>query len=244
LRIAQYRIALDKEKCVPFARMFIYGKIRNCRTLLRRNDKECPDIVLERLNQLAKDTLECTSLESLLGTEGSAAQAYFSRFGQMLKSTTPFDFDNRNKRPPKDPVNAILSYIYGILVKDVFNSLILAGFDPYMGLYHQPKHGKPALALDLMEEFRPIIADSTLITLFNNDELTADDFTTNQLGTVLSPKAIKTCVGAYERRINAEVTHPTFGYSVSYRRIIEVQARMLGRSLTGEIPRYEPFMTR
>jgi CRISPR-associated endonuclease Cas1 len=162
----------------------------------------------------------------------------------LLKTNGQFDFNNRNKRPPTDPVNSVLSYLYGILTKDVFNSLLMVGFDPYLGLYHQPKHGKPALALDLMEEFRPLIADSVAITLFNNEELKEGDFVKSSLGINMTPSARKATVKAYERRINSEVTHPIFGYTISYRRVLEVQARLLGRALAGEIPEYPPLMTR
>jgi len=244
LRIKQYQVGLDKEKAVRFARQFIYGKIKNSRTLLRRNDKECPDSLLRAMDAMADSALDCRSLESLLGIEGNAAQTYFSRFRNLLKTNGQFDFNNRNKRPPTDPVNSVLSYLYGILTKDVFNSLLMVGFDPYLGLYHQPKHGKPALALDLMEEFRPLIADSVAITLFNNEELKEGDFVKSSLGINMTPSARKATVKAYERRINSEVTHPIFGYTISYRRVLEVQARLLGRALAGEIPEYPTLMTR
>jgi CRISPR-associated endonuclease Cas1 len=196
------------------------------------------------MDTMADSALECESLDSLLGIEGNAAQMYFSRFRNLLKLNDSFNFNNRNKRPPTDPVNSVLSYLYGILTKDVFNALLVVGFDPYLGLYHQPKHGKPALALDLMEEFRPLIADSVAITLFNNEELNEGDFVKTSLGINMTPTARKATVRAYERRINSEITHPIFGYTISYRRVLEVQARLLGRALAGEIPEYPPLMTR
>ncbi|MCP1392634.1 MAG: CRISPR-associated endonuclease Cas1, partial [Methanothrix harundinacea] len=155
-----------------------------------------------------------------------------------------FSFENRNKRPPKDPANAVLSYLYGILVKDVFVTLLAVGFDPYLGFYHRPKYGKPALALDLMEEFRPLVADSTAITLFNNGELSEKDFVRRGLGVSMTPKGKKTVVSGYERRMSSEITHPIFGYKVSYRRVLEVQARLLARVVSGEIEGYPPFCTR
>jgi CRISPR-associated protein Cas1 len=148
-----------------------------------------------------------------------------------------FSFENRNKRPPKDPINAVLSYLYGIMVKEVFVALLAVGFDPYLGFYHRPRYGRPALALDLMEEFRPLIADSMAITLFNNGELSENDFIGRGVGVSLTSMGKKTVVSGYERRMCSEITHPIFGYKVSYRRILEVQARFLGRGGPGRDPR-------
>jgi len=179
-----------------------------------------------------------------LGIEGAAAEAYFSCLDGMLKNTQVFSFQNRNRRPPKDPVNAVLSYLYGILAKDLFSTLLAVGFDPYLGFYHQPRYGRPALALDMMEEFRSLIADSTAITLFNKEELTEKDFIKTGIGISLKPEAKKKVVGGYERRIQTEITHPIFGYKVSYCRVLEVQARLLSRVLSGELKAYPAFVTR
>jgi len=141
-------------------------------------------------------------------------------------------------------VNAVLSYLYGILVKDLFVTQLSAGFDPYLGFYHRPRYGRPALALDMMEEFRPLVADSTTITLFNNGELSEKDFVRRGLGVSLTPKGKKTVVAGYERRMNTEISHPLFGYKISYRRVLEVQTRLLARVIFGEIREYPPFCTR
>jgi len=151
---------------------------------------------------------------------------------------------NRNKRPPKDPVNATLSYLYGILVKELFSTALAVGFDPYLGFYHQPRYGRPALALDLMEEFRPLIADATAFSLLNNEELTVRDFIRTGIGISLAPKGKKKVIAGYERRIQTEIVHPVFGYKVSYRRAMEVQARLLARVLSGELKEYQAFMSR
>jgi CRISPR-associated protein Cas1 len=129
-------------------------------------------------------------------------------------------------------------------VKDLFVTLLAVGFDPYLGFYHLPRYGRPSLALDLMEEFRPIIADSVAITLFNNKELSEADFIHSNLGVSLTPDGKKSVIGGYEHRMETEVTHPLFGYRVSYRRIIEVQARLLAWVLSGEIKEYMAFTTR
>lgn len=245
LRIRQFGWAGDSTKSLKIARSFVSGKIRNSRTLIRRNDPGSPKSVLTSLNRLAGEAEMAESAESLLGIEGAAAQIYFSRFNNLLKSgEVCFSFENRSKRPPKDPVNAVLSYLYGVMAKELFVTLQAVGFDPYLGFYHRPRYGRPALALDFMEEFRPLIADSVTITLFNNGELTENDFIYRGLGVSLNQKGKKTVIAGYERRMSSEVTHPIFSYRVSYRRILEVQARLLARVIQGEIQEYPPFCTR
>jgi CRISP-associated protein Cas1 len=244
LRIKQFEWARDEGKSLSIARSIVSGKIRNCRTLLRRNDPEAPQEALESLERLAKDAESASRLQSMLGFEGAAAEIYFGRFDGLLKSNESFSFQNRNKRPPRDPVNTVLSYLYGILTKELFVTVLAAGFDPYLGFYHQPKYGRPALALDMMEEFRPLIADSTAITLFNNRELLQEDFIRTGIGISLTPEAKKKVLGGYERRMQTEIVHPLFGYTISYRRILEVQSRLLARVLTGELDEYPALVTR
>ncbi|MFW6117641.1 MAG: CRISPR-associated endonuclease Cas1 [Thermoproteota archaeon] len=244
LRIAQYQTASDTSASLKFARSFVKGKIENCRTMLRRNDKEIRKPSLERLSRLAEDAQIARNIQTLLGVEGAAAQMYFSRFNHLIKTGDRFSFENRNKRPPKDPINAVLSYLYGVLVKEWFVTLLTVGFDPYLGFFHSPKYGRPSLALDMMEEFRPLIADSVTLTLFNNGQLKENDFIKTGIGVSLKPQSKKTVIRCYEQRMNTEITHPIFGYQVSYRRILEVQARLLSRVLLGEIESYPPFCTR
>jgi len=244
LRIKQSAWAADRKKSLSIARCLVHGKIKNCRTQVRRNDPNPPPKTLDLLDRLSRDAKKASSMEKLLGIEGAAAEAYFSRLDDLLKGDQGFSFLNRNKRPPLDPVNAVLSYLYGILAKELFATVLAVGFDPYLGFYHQPRYGRPALALDMMEEFRPIIADSVAITLFNNGELTDKDFIKTGIGISLKRQAKRTVVGGYERRIQTEITHPIFGYKVSYRRVLEVQARLLARVLSGEIKEYPSFVTR
>jgi CRISP-associated protein Cas1 len=245
LRIRQFEYAMNPRRSILLARKAVAGKIRNCRTLIRRNDPERSKDSLDLLAKLASDAEEASSSEKLLGIEGAAAETYFSRLDKLLKREgRGFSFKNRNRRPPKDPVNAVLSYLYGILVKDLFVTLLAVGFDPYLGFYHRPRYGRPALALDMMEEFRPLIADSVAITLFNNEELSKKDFINTGAGVSLTLEGKKAVVGGYERRMETEITHPLFGYKVSYRRVLEVQARLLARVISGEIKEYPPFCTR
>jgi CRISP-associated protein Cas1 len=229
---------------LPVARRMVEGKIRNCRTLLMRNSRDRDQRVIDSLKQLAADALVAPRLESLLGTEGAAARLYFSQFSSMLRHDYGFDFDGRNRRPPKDPINCLISYLYSLVVKDLTASVYGVGFDPYLGFYHRPRFGRPALALDLAEEFRPIVADSLAVSMVNNGEIGLGDFTVRAGGVSLTDDGRRTVLKAYERRLDTEVTHPTFGYRVTYRRVYEVQARMLGAYLMREVPDYVPFTTR
>ena len=231
---------------LPVARRLVEGKIRNCRTFLRRNSRTDTGPVLPQLKRLADQAVSATSVESLLGIEGTAARLYFGRFAGMLKNDElgTFDVNGRNRRPPRDPVNCLLSYAYSLLVKDLTATVLGVGFDPYLGLYHRPRFGRPALALDLAEEFRPLIADSVVVNVINNGEIRSTGFVVRAQGVALNHQARRSFLAAYERRLNHEITHPTYKYRITYRRVLEVQARMLGAYLLGEIPEYVPFMTR
>ncbi len=247
LRIHQYRTADDAVSSLGLARRFVATKIRNCRTLLRRNGGSSCDRALARLKELARAATTTDSLGSLLGVEGTAARVYFEAFPSMLKrkhAANGFSFDGRNRRPPRDPINAMLSFAYALLTKDLTITTTAAGLDPYRGFYHQPRYGRPSLSLDLMEEFRPLIADSTVLAVVNNNIVTDGDFVRAGDGVALRDNARKAFLQAYERRMDQIVRHPVFHYQISYRRVLDVQARLLGRFLTAEIPEYPEFTTR
>mgnify|MGYP001233720780 CR=1 FL=1 len=248
LRQQQYAASADAERSLALGRRFVEAKIRNCRTLLRRNGQGVSPDALQQLSDLAERVRQAGDPGVLLGLEGLAARVYFSQFATMLKPRTaeglPVDFEGRNRRPPRDPVNALLSFAYALLVKDVTVTLQAVGFDPYLGFMHTPRYGRPALALDLMEEFRPLIADSVVLSVVNNGEITAEDFVQRGLGCALKPDGRRRFLAAYGRRMDSLVTHPVFGYTISYRRVLEVQARLLGRYLGGEIAEYPQFLTR
>ncbi|HEY0005890.1 MAG TPA: CRISPR-associated endonuclease Cas1 [Pyrinomonadaceae bacterium] len=249
LRRRQFTAAADRSVCLQLARAFVSGKIRNSRTLLRRNAQDLPEGALYRLAELRRRAERAGALEQLLGIEGTAAREYFSNFALMFKSgangpTPSFAFESRNRRPPRDPVNALLSLLYAMLMKEMVNTLIGVGFDPYLGFYHQTHYGRPALALDLVEEFRPLVADSVVIGLINNGEVRPSDFISRAGAVALTASGRRRVIEAYERRLDTLVTHPRFGYAISYRRIFEVQARLLARYLSGEIALYPPFCTR
>ena len=177
LRQQQFKSAFDETRCLEIARAIVLSKVTNCRTLLRRNHTSLANIALDDLHSYSQQALKAASLESLLGIEGSAARVYFGQFSGMLKQGgLQFDFSGRNRRPPKDEVNALLSLAYSLLTRDFLVTAQAVGFDPYQGFYHQPRYGRPSLALDLMEEYRPLIADSVVITAVNTGVVTKDDF--------------------------------------------------------------------
>ncbi len=248
LRVAQHRVFADEPTCVRLARRVVATKIRNCRTMVRRNIERpgTADVELFELEQLATKAEACDSLASLLGIEGTAARTYFGKFSSMLggKLADDFEMDGRNRRPPRDPINALLSLSYSLLTKELAHTIASAGLDPLLGFYHQPRFGRPALALDLMEELRPLVGDSTVLQAVNNGVIGQDDFVRHPTGVALKAPARKRFILAYERRMDQLVTHPVFGYRVSYRRVIEVQVRLLGRFLLGEIPEYPELRTR
>lgn len=245
LRLAQYAGTQSRERCLHLARGFVASKILNCRTLLRRNHESPSAVALSELKQLARKARSAESIESLLGIEGTAARRYFAEFSGMLtEGKDEFDLDGRNRRPPRDPVNALLSFCYSLLSKELALALRTAGLDAMLGFYHQPHFGRPSLALDLMEEFRPVIADSVVISVLNNKVVQRDDFVRAAGAVSLTAAARKRVILAFERRMDMLVTHPVFDYRISYRRVLEVQARLLGRLLLGELQRYPEFRVR
>ena len=261
LRMEQFRLARDEATCLSLARQFTHGKIRNQRTLLMRNHLEPPEAIIGKLKRASEDALTAETIETLLGIEGAAASQYFQQFSGMVKveddlpgletqrkdakqGAFNFMFSNRNRRPPTDPVNAMLSLAYSMLAKDCTLAALAVGFDPYLGFYHQPRFGRPALGLDLMEEFRPLIAESTVLSCINNRVVTEKDFVRAGQAVNLTAPGRKRFFQTYEQRMSSLITHPLFDYKVSYRRALELQARLLSKTLTREIGEYVPLMTR
>ena len=252
LRLAQFERAREEQSRLSVVRPIIAGKILNGRTLLRRNvaseDREAMDSTLRVLKQRALDAEQAESEAQLLGLEGDAARLYFGALAGLFRPRsgpqTEFDFRGRNRRPPRDPVNALLSFGYALLLKDVRIALSGVGFDPMVGFFHRPRAGRPALALDLMEEFRPLIADSVVLSVINTEEVTADDFVRAAGAVALQDRGRRAFLAAYERRMTQEVTHPRYGYQLSYRRVLAVQARLLARTVQGELATYPSFRTR
>lgn len=227
----------------------IEGKIRNCRILLRRNFRTDIAEVLDQLARLAVATRSVEDYGQLLGVEGTAARIYFGAFTSMINDaakplTDRFASSGRNRRPPRDPLNALLSFCYALLTKDMVAVTLGVGFDPYLGVFHRSRYGRPALALDLAEEFRPLIADSVVLGILNNGEITPADFISRGGAYTLTTDCRRAVIAAYERRLATTITHPVFKYKISYRRVLDVQARLLAAVLVGELPTYTPMVTR
>jgi CRISPR-associated protein Cas1 len=254
LRQTQFSMAAEPWFCRRLARNLVAGKIRNQRTFLQRNHIEPNRNVLQQMKECASKAEEARSLEELLGIEGTAARLYFGSFQGLLKlgedggdeapEVLRFDFQGRNRRPPRDAVNALLSLGYSMLAKDLTIACYAVGFDPMIGFFHQPRIGRPALALDLMEPFRALIVDSAVVNAINTRMVTPADFVRVGSAVALRQEGRKAFYRSYELRMDSLVTHPLFEYRVSYRRMLEIQARLLGKVLQGEIGEYPVFVTR
>lgn len=251
LRTAQYQASFDEQICLRLAKGWVAAKIQNARTLARRNwrPEEKPERLLNDLKRAGERARRADSLSELLGIEGNAAAQYFAAFDNLIRKkedsgSFAFDFTTRNRRPPTDPVNALLSYAYALLSRAWAVSLTAVGFDAYRGFYHQPRYGRPALALDMMEPFRPLIADSCVLQAINNGEVRPTDFISAAGSVNLKPDGRKRFIGVFERRLSQEITHPLFGYRLSYRRLLELQGRLLARFLLADLAEYPNFTTR
>jgi len=262
LRLAQTAAHHDPVQHHHFTQAFVRGKLQNMRTMLMRaNRKRQNDHIttaVAALQQIIQD-VDATRPDphmpdpahpqtnsvygTLQGLEGSGTAHYFNSFKHLLND--PSLYNGRTRRPPRDPVNALLSYGYTILLNQIMSAICTVGLDPYIGYLHTSQYGKPALALDLMEEFRPLIVDSTVIAIFNNNILHRKHFTEELGGAYrLSDYGRRTFLTKLESRFDETITHPTFNYKVTYRRSLELQARLLAKTLLTEIPAYPPFITR
>lgn len=268
LRMAQRRAHDDMMLRCELARRFVIGKLSNQRTLLQRYQRRRTDPAIsqaieqiaEQIVQLATlplDTVTVTKtlasgdqgiagtpLETILGLEGAGSAAYFQVFGKLIVNQEQWPFDGRVKRPPTDPVNSLLSFGYSLLTNKVASAVQAVGFDHFVGYLHSSFYGRPSLALDILEEFRPLIVDSVVLTLLNHRILTPDDFVVESGAYRLKQEKRNVFFEIFEDRLNEEISHPTFGYKTSYRRCIELQARLLAKYLTGEITAYPPLRTR
>ncbi len=265
LRLAQHQAHHDLQRRVELARRFVIGKLSNQRTLLQRYNRRLGDAaivaeidtiasILGKLEALTPvpgsaevltrgDTgIGGSLLETILGLEGAGSAAYFRCFDKLIGDE--WVFGGRVKRPPTDPINALLSFGYSLLTNQAASAVQSVGFDQYIGYLHSSVYGRPALALDLMEEFRPIIVDSVVLTLLNNRMLAPQDFS-QELGAFrLKDGPRKLFLTKFEERLSEEIAHPVFGYKAKYRRCIELQARLVAKYLTGEIGAYPPFTVR
>lgn len=246
LRVQQHEVHHDTGKRLCLAKQFVRGKLANMRTMLLRQNRKLQDQRIqegaERLKLAAQTVEQAGSVATLIGIEGAGTACYFGLFGRLLRDG--FSFERRTRRPPTDPVNALLSYGYTILANHCASAVNTVGLDPFVGYLHVAEYGRPALALDLMEEFRPLVVDSVVLTLINNRELASRDFV-EELGAFrLTPVGRRTFLSQLEERLNTPISHPVFGYQATYKRCIELQTRLLAKFLAGEIPSYPAFLVR
>lgn len=230
---------------LDLAREFVGAKIANQATLLRRNGNA--DVALPIMRTLQRRAASARTATELLGTEGEAAARYFARFSTMLTSRTKdagINFGTRRGRPARDPINAALNYAYGLLLVDIVRAVAACGLDPHAGFLHTSTRNKPALALDLCEEFRAPVVDSAVVGAFNIGELTPGDFSDVVGTTRLRETGRRALIAAYERRVQTEFRHPVFGYRVTWRRAMEIQARMVLGVVDGTQARYVGIRTR
>jgi len=241
VRAAQVRTLDRPEKALELARAVTLAKIANQRTLLMRNHADPPASVARDM-QLAFNAAECAAtMDELRGHEGNAASIYFRHFRGMFKANADeiaaeFDANGRKRRPPPDPINAVLSFGYAMLTNECVAACRLASLEPTLGALHATRPGRPALALDLVEPFRPLIADSLAVSAFNRGELGEGRFLRTAAGCALTDSGRKGFFSAYGRRMDTEVTHPVFEYRLSYRRMLMLHARLIAAWLLGEVP--------
>ncbi|MDI6775013.1 MAG: CRISPR-associated endonuclease Cas1 [Verrucomicrobiota bacterium] len=246
IRRAQVKKLEMEEVRVALSKALISAKIMNQRTLLMRNHSVLPENVATDLIKEAEGARRAESVDSVRGHEGQAAAIYFRRFAGMFKGplAAEFDVNGRWRRPPPDPINACISLAYSMLTHECVAALRLARLEPSIGAYHVSRPSRPALALDLMEPFRPIIADSIAVAAFNRGELTEGHFQRTAAGCALTDAGRKAFFNAYGRRMDVEVTHPVFEYRLSYRRMLVLHARMIAAWLLGEVPSLAFLTTR
>lgn len=244
LRQKQYEKGKDELFCLGVSRKFIYGKIRNAATLitrLRRNHPEIEADISIKLRKSLKEIDGVNDLASLRGIEGRAARLYFLGFRQAIKSG--WRFEKRSRHPPEDEINALLGLAYTLLHENMITALEVVGLDPYDGFLHSDKYGRPALALDLMEEFRSVIADSVVLNLVNRGMILPKDFKQESERYILQKRGLDAFFHAYQNRIQTEVLHPVNQHKLSYQKVFEVQAACLRKAIE-EGTKYIPFLSR
>lgn len=251
LRRAQYRLADSSEASSELARFFIVGKIANCRTVLLRQARKTGEPALEttaeKLGMILRRLAAPHGLETLRGLEGDAAHLYFGVFHLLVKNEfrDAMHFAGRSRKPPRDEVNCLLSFFYSLLANDIRSALEGVGLDPAVGFLHRERPGRPSLALDVMEEFRPYLADRLALTLVNRQQIAASDFIRTEVGGfILKDKARKTVLTAWQERKREEVEHPFLKEKMTVGMLCHMQARLLARYIRGDMDAYPPFSMR
>ncbi len=249
VRGAQVRVLDQAGKALELARAVVLAKITNQRTLLMRNHSALPTRAAADLQESVTCAERATNMDELRGHEGNAAAIYFAHFAGMFKEgakeiSAQFDSNGRRRRPPPDPINSVLSFGYSMLSNECTVACRLASLEPTLGALHTTRPGRPALSLDLMEPFRPLIADSIAVSAFNRGELTEGHFLNTAAGCALTDAGRKAFFSAWGRRMETEVTHPVFEYRLSYRRMLMLHARLVAAWLLGEVPSLAFLTTR
>lgn len=252
LRKEQYRISDDEKKACPYVRNMLLGKVYNTRWTLGRYTRDYPmrvntDVinpVIERLNRYLSDIRQSNSLSKLRGIEGNCAADYFSVFDEMiLNQKTDFIFKNRNRRPPTDNVNAMLSFCYTLLASDCANALEATGLDAYVGFLHSDKPGRQSLALDLMEELRAAFADRFVLSMINQKQIQGKDFKKSEDGAVrFTDEARKQILTSWQEKKKTLITHPYLQEKITWGLVPYVQALLLSRCIRGDLEEYPPFL--
>ncbi len=254
LRKEQYRVSDDSARSLQFAKAFIGAKIRNARSVLQRHLRNYPDceehesldFAVRRLAVLLEKAGSAENVDSLRGLEGQAADEYFARFNFLIKSKEPsFVFQGRSRRPPLDRINAMLSFVYTLLTHDIRSALEGVGLDPQCGFMHQDRPGRPALALDFLEEFRACVADRLVLSLVNLGQIDAEDFDVQPGGAVLlREKNRNVILTEWQKRKQAEVIHPFLDESMPLGVLFHLQALLLARTLRGDMEYYPAFIAK
>ena len=251
LRREQYRRAESLEQSAIIAKAFVLGKIFNCRTSLQRVLRDHPQNVgasavqsaIQHLSGLIEEVKDQNDLNVIRGSEGHAAQTYFSVLDHLVTTQKEnFYFRGRNRRPPSDNMNALLSFVYTLLLHDIMAALESVGLDPAVGFLHRDRPGRPSLALDMMEEFRPLIADRLVLALVNMRQVQKNGFTKNEAGgVVMDDETRKTVLVAYQKRKQEEITHPFLEEQIPLGMLFFAQALLLARFLRKDMDGYPPF---
>ncbi|MGQ4646190.1 type I-D CRISPR-associated endonuclease Cas1d [Lyngbya aestuarii] len=249
VRKAQWQAIGETEQAIHVVRGFVRGKLKNYRSALLRREREFTQLDLQagitRLEDAIAPINTTTSINSLRGLEGAGSAAYFGCFNQLIRGSE-FEFKTRRRRPPTDPVNALLSFGYSLLRHDVQSAVNIVGFDPYLGYLHVERYGRPSLALDLMEEFRPLVVDAVVVSAVNRKFLKLTDFTSEPVSNAVSltSEGLKVFLRLYEQKKQSKFKHPVLKRQCTYQEAFEIQARLLGKYLMGEIEKYPPLVVR
>jgi CRISPR-associated protein Cas1 len=252
LRRSQYRTTDDASAAAKIARSIVTGKLGNCRTVLRRAARDSSNSEREavlhkaadRLTTSIDEALRCEDLDKVRGIEGEAATTYFGAMNSLIASEAKeFQYTKRSRRPPLDPVNAMLSFAYTLLMHDARSACEVAGLDAAVGFLHRDRPGRPGMALDLMEEFRPFLADRLVLSLINRQQVQPKDFAIRENGAVqMTDSSRKTLLTQWQQRKQETITHPFLNEKTTVGLLMHLQARLMARHLRGDIDAYPPFL--